>query len=190
MVDFGAGVGTFAKRLRNSGANVICIEPDASQQARLQEDGFEVLATVDSLRDNSAAFIFSLNVLEHIEDDQGTVRQIYRKLEPGGCLLIYVPAFNFIWSSLDDKVRHHRRYTKKTLRRLVEREGLAVERLEYVDSLGFIVAFVFRLLRREVDVITSSSVNFYDRWIFPPSRVLDVAFRHVFGKNVFVMCRK
>jgi SAM-dependent methyltransferase len=190
LIDFGAGVGTFSKRLRQAGCHVVCIEPDPLQRQRLIKDGFETLADLGSLPEGSVPFIFSLNVLEHIEDDGGTISQIYRKLRPGGSLLVYVPAFHCLWSSLDDKVCHYRRYTRKTLRRLVETAGFSVETVRYADCLGFVAALIFRLCGRNAETLTKGSICFYDRWIFPPSRILDIALHPFFGKNVYVVCRK
>jgi SAM-dependent methyltransferase len=189
LIDFGAGTGTFAKRLREDGCRVLCIEPDFSQRQRLIEAGFEVFPDIDALPDESLPFVFSLNVFEHIEDDQSAVEQIYQKLVPGGVLLLYVPAFHCLWSSLDDKVCHYRRYTKNTLRMLV-RPKFSIEKLQYADSLGFIAALTFRLLRKESASLTAQSIAWYDKWIFPPSRLLDVLFHRFFGKNVFVICKK
>jgi SAM-dependent methyltransferase len=189
LTDFGAGTGTFAKRLREQGFRVLCIEPDFSQRQRLVEAGFEVLQDIDSVPDESLPFIFSLNVFEHIEDDQRAIDQIYQKLAPGGGLLVYVPAFHCLWSTLDDKVCHFRRYTKKTLRTLV-RPKFSVERLQYADSLGFIAALTFRLLRKESTALTAKSIGWYDKWVFPLSHVLDILFHPFLGKNVFVICKK
>src|SRR5438046_2001339 len=133
IVDFGAGNGTFAKRLRDSGCRVLCVEPDSGLRQRLMEEGLEVTADINSLADNSVPFLFSFNVFEHIKDDRSALKQIYQTLQRGGCLLVYVPAFYCLWSSLDDKVCHYRRYTKKTLGRLVRKEGLSIEKLQYAD---------------------------------------------------------
>ena len=139
LTDFGAGTGTFAKRLREEGCRVLCIEPDFSQRERLIEAGFKVSSGYRFAPRRVAAIFFSLNVFEHIEDDQRAIEQIYQKLAPSGALLLYVPAFHCLWSSLDDKVCHYRRYTKKTLRTLV-RPKFSIEKLQYADSLGFIAA--------------------------------------------------
>lgn len=189
LIDFGAGTGTFAKRLREESRRVVCIEPDFSQRERLVEAGFEVLPDIDALPDESVPFVFSLNVFEHIEDDQRAIEQIHQKLTPGGALLLYVPAFQCLWSTLDDKVCHRRRYTKKTLRALV-RPKFSIAKLQYVDSLGFIAALTFRLLRKDAASLTAKSIGWYDKWIFPFSRVLDALFHPFFGKNVFVICKK
>jgi SAM-dependent methyltransferase len=189
LIDFGAGTGTFAKRLREEGCRVVCIEPDFSQRQRLIEAGFEVLPDILSLPDASLPFLFSLNVFEHIHDDQRAIEQIYQKLAPGGGLLLYVPAFHCLWSTLDDKVCHHRRYTKKTLRTLV-RSRFSIEKVQYVDSLGFIAALTFRLLRKDSTSLTAKSIGWYDKWVFPLSRMLDILFHRFLGKNVFVICKK
>jgi len=182
-------MGTFAKRLRDEGCRVRCIEPDLLQRQRLIDAGFEVLPDIDSLPDESLPFVFSLNVFEHIEDDQRAIEQIYQKLVPGGVLLLYVPAFQCLWSSLDDKVCHYRRYTKKTLRKLVQRK-FSIEKLQYADSLGFIAALTFRLLRKDSTSLTGESIGWYDKWIFPLSRMLDMLFHRFVGKNVFVISKK
>jgi SAM-dependent methyltransferase len=189
LMDFGAGTGTFAKRLREEGYRVLCVEADFSQRERLIETGFEAFPNIDALQDESLSCVFSLNVFEHIEDDQRAIEQIYQKLAPGGVLLLYVPAFHCLWSTLDDKICHYRRYTKKTLRTLVQPK-FSIEKLQYADSLGFIAALTFRLLRKDSASLTAKSIAWYDKWIFPLSRVLDVLFHRILGKNVFVICKK
>ena len=190
LTDFGAGLGTFSKRLRTAGYQVTCIEPDPLQRERLEEQGFDTFASITSVPDDSVSFIFSLNVFEHIEHGSIEIREVRQKLKPGGALLIYVPAFECLWTSLDDKVCHYRRYTKSTLRRLVEQEGFAIEHVRYADSLGFIAALVFRLLNGSASAVTAATISFYDRWLFPSSRVLDKLFGRWFGKNVYVLCKR
>lgn len=190
LIDFGAGIGTFSKRLRTAGYQVKCIEPDPVQRQILEEQGFDTLANITSVPDDSVAFVFSLNVFEHIQDDSVALREIRQKLKPGGTLLIYVPAFACLWTSLDEKLCHHRRYTKKTLRRLVEQEGFVIEDARYADCLGFIAVLIFRALNRSASALNASSITLYDRWLFAPSRILDRLFDRWFGKNVYVRCRK
>jgi len=190
LIDFGAGIGTFSKRLRMAGYDVKCIEPDSLQRQRLEEQGFDTLDSITSLPNDSVSFIFSLNVFEHIEHDTIAIREVRQKLKPGGTLLIYVPAFECLWTSLDEKLCHYRRYTKTTLRRLVEQEGFAIEDLRYADCLGFVATLVFRLLNRSTSTLTPTAISLYDRWLFVPSRILDRLFGRWFGKNVYVLCKR
>jgi SAM-dependent methyltransferase len=190
LIDFGAGIGTFSKRLRTAGYQVKCIEPDPVQRQILEEQGFDTLANITSVPDDSVSFVFSLNVFEHIQNDSVALGEIRQKLKPGGTLLIYVPAFACLWTSLDEKLCHHRRYTKKTLRRLVEQEGFVIEDARYADCLGFIAVLIFRALNRSASALNANSITLYDRWLFAPSRVLDRLFDRWFGKNVYVRCRK
>jgi SAM-dependent methyltransferase len=190
LIDFGAGIGTFSKRLRTAGYRVTCVEPDPLLRQRLQKQGFDTLKNIAAVADDSASFIFSLNVMEHIEDDSELIGEIRRKLKPGGVLLIYVPAFACLWTGLDEKVGHYRRYTKTSLRRLVEQEGFVIKQVRYADTLGFIAAFVCRLLNRGASAVTATTIRLYDRWLFVPSRVLDKVFGRWFGKNVYVLCKR
>jgi len=178
------------RRNQPTGYNVKCVEPDPLQRRRLEEQGFDTLENITGVADNSASFVFSLNVFEHIQDDSVALKEIRQKLKPGGALLIYVPAFACLWTSLDEKLCHHRRYTKKTLRRLVEQESFVIEQVRYADCLGFIATLVFRLLNRNASALTARSIALYDHWLFAPSRVLDRLFDRWFGKNVYVRCRK
>ena len=91
LIDFGAGIGTFSKRLRTAGYHVKCIEPDPVQRQKLLEEGFDTLDNITSIPDDSASFIFSLNVFEHIEHDTIAIRQVGQKLKPGGALLMSPP---------------------------------------------------------------------------------------------------
>jgi len=190
LIDFGAGIGTFSKRLRTAGYVVRCIEPDPAQREKLEKQGFEAFADISSVPDNSVSFIFSLNVFEHIEDDRSAIREVRQKLRQGGTLLIYVPAFKSLWTNLDEKLCHYRRYTKTTLRRLVEEEGFTIEHIRYADCLGFIATLIFRFLNRRASTLTVTAISVYDKWVFPPSRALDRLFHKWFGKNVYVVCKR
>ncbi len=73
----------------------------------------------DLTKDDALAFakydldtIVTLDVLEHIEDDQYTLRICYDVLRPNGRLLIKVPAHMFLYGSLDKASLHFRRYAK------------------------------------------------------------------------------
>jgi SAM-dependent methyltransferase len=191
-LDIGAGTGTLSELVRNTtGWNVVCMEPDASQAAVLQEKGFIVHASPESLSGEQFDFIFSFNVLEHIEDDKTAVITWSKWLKPDGLLLIYVPAFQQLFSSMDRKVGHFRRYRRETLTQVVVDAGLKpVQVARYADSLGFFVTWLYKLLRRETGDIHRPSFIVYDRFLFPVSRLADILLHRWLGKNVFIICKK
>jgi hypothetical protein len=70
-----------------------------------------------------------LDVLEHVEDDLGFLREVVvPRLAPGAHALVSVPAWPALFSSHDVKLRHHRRYTPRATRAVVEGAGLEVVR--------------------------------------------------------------
>jgi len=69
----------------------------------------------------------AFDVLEHIEDDQRVIAQIYRALAPGGRTIISVPQHMFLWSGQDRHARHFRRYSTHELQRKLEATGFRIE---------------------------------------------------------------
>jgi len=187
MLDFGAGIGTFAKLLRNRGVDVVCVERDAFLANGLVRDGFLTFNDLNEVPDGSFDFIFTLNVLEHIEDDQTSFCRLAAKLARGGRLLIYVPAFQCLWTSLDEKLKHYRRYRRAGLKRLARSAGLTVCKTRYVDSLGFFAALGFKVFGNKNGHLSARGVSLYDRCIVPLSRLLDLPLRRLFGKNVYLI---
>src|ERR1700730_6321488 len=51
LIDFGAGIGTFSKRLRDSGYRVACIEQDPSLSQRLAQQDLAVSRDIESVPD-------------------------------------------------------------------------------------------------------------------------------------------
>lgn len=190
IVDFGAGIGTFAKAMRNNGYPVNCIEPDKLQSKIIENQGISVIPLLGSIGQNRVDYLYSLNVLEHIEDDQSILKEIYLSLVPGGHALIYVPAFEILFSSMDRKVGHFRRYTKKDLTEKLIKANFIIKKARYVDCLGFFASLAFRFLGNRSGAIGIRSVYIYDRIIFPISRLFDRFFQYFLGKNVWVLAQK
>jgi SAM-dependent methyltransferase len=70
--------------------------------------------------------VFVLDVIEHLADDTGALRQIFRTLKPGGLVIATVPALMAFWSYVDQVGGHHRRYSCDDLKQLGNRAGLEV----------------------------------------------------------------
>jgi SAM-dependent methyltransferase len=106
----------------------------------------------------------SLDVIEHLDDDLGALRELRRAVAPGGALLLTVPAYQWLWSGHDVINHHHRRYTRRSLRDVAERAGWRQERTTYFNSLLLPVAIMLRALDRLSTKTTESSL---DLWVPP-----------------------
>lgn len=184
-LDHGAGVGRFLGIAQSRFAKSYAVEIDAHYRVILANMGAVVFSNLDAIPDNSVDVAWSFNVLEHIEDDQKTLRQLVSKLKPAGRLILFVPAFNCLYSKMDERVGHVRRYTVEELYQKTTIAGAIVETAHYADSLGFLAAGVYRLLGGS-GLLTEKSVKFYDRAIFPLSEKFDGLTSSRFGKNVLV----
>lgn len=80
--------------------------------------------------------VICLNVLEHVEDDRGSLSAMRQLLEPGGRLVLLVPALRPLYGTLDEALGHFRRYAPTELGRMVEESGFRVRHLEYFNLAG------------------------------------------------------
>jgi SAM-dependent methyltransferase len=190
IVDFGAGAGTFAAPVMAAGRDVVCVESDSTLGAHLSSKGLAVLGDLDQVSDASIDYLYSLNVLEHIADDAAMAARWWRALRPGGRLLVYVPAFEMLFSSMDRKVGHHRRYRLGGLRQILAAAGFRVVQGRYADSLGFVATMLFKLIDSGSGDVNRRMLRLYDRAAFPASRALDRVVGRFIGKNVYVVAVK
>jgi len=151
ILDIGCGVGAFVRRLLEFSPRVAGIDVDAE---RLIEGGKDVpdlaLALGERLpfRDGAFDVVLLHEVLEHVTDDQATLREAHRVLATGGKAVIFcpnrlypfethgiflgkryvfgnMPLVNYLPDPVRDRlVPHARAYTKSGLRRLYRRAGL------------------------------------------------------------------
>ncbi len=191
IVDFGSGEGDIAREVeKNSGNQVICIEPADNLQKFYHHQN--CAKSLDEFSDGTIHYIYSLNVLEHIKDDVAVVDAFYRKLTPNGKIFLYLPAFNLLYSSMDKKVGHYRRYTKAALMQLfADKNKWKIEKLVYADFLGFFITLLFKCFGNKQGDISPVTLKFYDRFLFPVSRFLDKLTQgSILGKNVCIIVEK
>jgi 2-polyprenyl-3-methyl-5-hydroxy-6-metoxy-1,4-benzoquinol methylase len=93
--------------------------------------GGEVPAEIAAKRYDT---IICLNVLEHIDGDRQALAHLRDLLEPGGKLVLLVPAHRKLFGTLDEAVGHHRRYSGQDVRALLGEAGLRVEQQIFVNA--------------------------------------------------------
>ena len=193
ILDFGAGCGILAKIFRRkTKKSPICIEIDEYFKSILIKSGFKVFDDIEKTK-NQYDFIYSSNVLEHIYDDIKSLKQLESKLTKNGTLVLYLPAFQLLYSDLDRAVGHFRRYSKKRILKITHDAGFRIDKIFYVDSVGFFCSFIIQILgwNTKFGVGSKSSLKLYDKLILPISRFLDsLGFKYILGKNIFVSLKK
>ncbi|MHB1523823.1 MAG: class I SAM-dependent methyltransferase [Candidatus Dormibacteria bacterium] len=190
VLDFGAGEGGIASRLALKARSVTCVEPDAAFRRSLLARGLPCTAGLAGVPDDSIDVVYSFNVLEHIEGDDAVLAALHAKLRDAGRLVLYVPAFQCLYNSMDEVSGHVRRYRLRQLEEKLTRAGFDVERMEYVDSLGFAATLLWKLVDRGSGAIESWPIYVYDRYVFWLSRLVDVAAHRLVGKNLLARGRK
>jgi 2-polyprenyl-3-methyl-5-hydroxy-6-metoxy-1,4-benzoquinol methylase len=80
--------------------------------------------------------IIMVNVLEHVADDEGTLRMLSEHLAPNGRLHILVPAHPALYGEVDRQAGHVRRYRREELGQKIRESGLQLERLRHFNMLG------------------------------------------------------
>lgn len=190
ILDFGAGLGLYAQSLKDKNLKVKCFEIDEKLIGRLRSKGFDVFSKLENIKPSSLDLIYSANVLEHIQDDQEILEQFFMWLKPGGKLFLYVPAFMHLYSSMDKKVGHFRRYNKTELLEKTTAVGFVPLKCHYVDSLGYLATVAFKIVGNKRGDISERSIKTYDSYFFPLSLGLDQIAKNVFGKNLLFVATK
>jgi SAM-dependent methyltransferase len=137
-------------------------------------------------------------VLEHLDDDLASIKNVYYILKPGGYFIITVPAFNFLWSGHDAAMHHKRRYGKKDLVRRLKSCDFSVEICTFWNFFLFPAVAVIRVLRdrRRCDLITDLKdlPQIVNRLLLQILRVENIliggGIPFPFGVSILCICRK
>jgi SAM-dependent methyltransferase len=167
ILDAGCGSGRNMVELARRGeVTGVEISPASVELARARHVGEVVEGSVMEMPFADASFDLAvcLDVIEHLPDDRGALRELRRVLAPGGALLVTVPAYQWLWSG-HDKINHHcRRYSRATLVRAARAAGWECEYATHFNALLLPVAIALRALERLHHGTTESSL---DLWVPP-----------------------
>jgi SAM-dependent methyltransferase len=173
-LDAGAGIGTHSLQLVGVVDEVVALEPEAKLAAILRSRANGAVVVVEGEADQVEGpfdAIVCFNVLEHIADDEGTLRRFRELLAPDGAVLLLVPAHPALYGPLDRSFGHERRYAKRELGDKLVAAGLRVEVLRFVNPVGAAGWLVQAKLRRR-ERMSYRGLDLYDRLV-PALRVLD-----------------
>ncbi len=106
--------------------------------------------------------IISVNVLEHIDEDEAFLKESFDLLPPGGRFLVFVPAFQWLYGSMDISYGHYRRYSKGSLNDKLRRTGFEIDYCRYLNLLGVLGWWVNgKILKRKI--IPKGQMLLYDQ---------------------------
>jgi SAM-dependent methyltransferase len=185
ILDFGAGIGTYADMFKDSGIIVDCVEPTPSQAKILKRKGYNVYKDIKDVN-GRYDLVYVLNVLEHIKDDGKALDSLKTCLNDGGIIVVYVPAFSIIFTKLDIIAGHYRRYRIKEVKSLANNHGLFLTEVKYCDPIGFVLAIIYRIIGGSGELNTRS-IYIFDKFLFPISVFLEHIFNKIFGKNILAI---
>jgi SAM-dependent methyltransferase len=86
------------------------------------------------------------DVIEHLDDDEKALKEVYQALKPGGTLIVTVPAHQFLWRRADKLARHKRRYSRKELIAKLERNGFTIRKVSYFITIFFPLFFALKTI--------------------------------------------
>lgn len=132
--------------------------------------------------------VLCVNVLEHIRDDEKALSNMFKLLKPGGRLLLYVPALNFLYGTIDRNAGHFKRYDKAELEKKLKRIGFHIERIFFHNFLGALGWFINgRILKRKKLPILQTIL--FDKFT-PIFAGLERKIKPPFGLSLVTTCKK
>lgn len=155
ILEVGSGLGTYSGRLLRQfpEAKVVLSDIDTAYVQALEQrfggDSRVSAVRLDLTAKQDFAAIshpvqsaFSLNVMEHIEDDVLAFNNMYDLLEPGGAYVTLTPAHQWLYNCIDRAIDHFRRYNRKVMREKIAKTSFRIERMFYFNFLSIVGWYV------------------------------------------------
>jgi SAM-dependent methyltransferase len=197
--ELGAGIGSFSAMFAHNVVSLDAIEPSTALQARLTSAVSE-LGNVRVLAQSAEGWlagvaprhydcVVMINVLEHIQGDADVLKGIYDALKPGGRLIVFVPALQFLFSNIDRQVGHFRRYERPALTSVLTGAGFRIADMRFFDMLGILPWLVMNTWLGKTE-FNPGLVGLYDRIGVPFTRAVESLVAPPIGKNLIAIAIK
>lgn len=201
VLDIGSGLGDIAQQFKEPCIDeVIFSDYDPLMLKALRERNFSLkkysvlpldITDTDLLKRHSSGIadtITCVNVLEHIEQDITALKHMKHFLKKGGRVVIFVPALQNIYGTLDRLVDHHRRYTKKTLGTVVQKAGFIVKDSYYMNMFGILTWFLAGRILKQKE-FHKEACHLLDK-IVPTLRALESLGNPPLGQSLIMIAEK
>jgi SAM-dependent methyltransferase len=204
VLDIGCGTGFNIEYLSHYGyCHVTGLDSSSEPLIYCRSRNLENLVCGDGarppLRYESFDAIMALDLIEHLDDDVQALKELGCLLKFDGLLIIFTPAFNFLWSLQDEVGNHRRRYTAAELRQKLERVGLYIVKLTYVNMFLFPLIWsgriVLRIMGGGLKVVSENDLH--PRWsngllqaVFAAERPLLRRMNFPFGASLLCVAQR
>lgn len=153
ILEIGCSGGHLIKLLENKGyKNVYGIDVSKKGINLCKQKGIKNCFIMDAVKTRFKDYTFDLiiasDILEHIEKDDMALLEWSRILKPNGILIVFVPAFKFLWSEHDEINYHYRRYSSHSLTFALRKADFSISRISYWNFLLFFPVSFDRILHR------------------------------------------
>ncbi len=153
ILDVGCSGGINIKYLGEKGfENIFGIDTSKQAIKSCKKKGIKNVSVVDGskthFKNKEFDIIIASDVLEHIKDDEKALSEWKRILKDEGKLILFVPAFNFLWSNHDNINRHFRRYSKKELIKIVKESGFGIIKASYWNFFVFLPSSFIKIFKK------------------------------------------
>jgi len=194
VLEVGPGTGNNVQYYRNRASEITLLEINKrlanSLKSKFQEDKkITVLNLNINFQEKKFDTILYMDVLEHIKDDKKEINRALEQLKPGGNIIFFVPAYQFLYSDFDKAIGHVKRYNKRFFLSFKRDEKISIIELKYFDSIGFFIAILNKLFNKNTKETIGLGVKIWDKLIFL-SKIMDLIFLNRFGKSLLCIIKK
>lgn len=176
IFDVGAGMGRMVSYYLPDAEKVVATDIFQGQVDYMNEkfrdypmfEARKINVLTDNLKEFHESFdtVLCINVLEHLEDDELALKNMYELLVEGGHLIIMVPAFQKLFCQMDTNVSHYRRYDRGVLKEMASKLQCEVVYNGYFNKMGVIPYWLKGKLKKKSNESFSSSLNEYNSKIY------------------------
>ena len=141
-----------------------------------------VHGTLQDVPNNKYDCILYIDVLEHISNDYNEISKCLKYLNDNGKIIVLAPAYNFLFSNFDQSVGHFRRYNKRTLYNL-EQKQLKLKYIYHLDTIGLILNLLNKFVLKK-PLPNGAQIILWDKLVIPFSKFFDRLFKYSFGRTI------
>jgi SAM-dependent methyltransferase len=192
ILDVGCGACTLSKILVEKSYNITVVDSDEKAVEIAKKKGLMGLKVdiADWKTNMKFDCVIASDVLEHIDDDKFVIRKIYAILKPGGCLILNVPSYKFLFGKHDIYLGHKRRYSDGELKAKLEESGFKIESQRHWNLLALpMTVLITRIFKRDYPHERISKLGLLSKTL-EKLLLLESKVNYLFGISILCKARK